>query len=52
MTNTTFSRHGIREGSNGSCSPAQDDAFQAIVVIKMRVHGGDGQIVLAMLQGS
>ena len=31
--------------------PAQDDAFEAVLVIEMGMHGGDGKVVLTVLQG-
>ena len=49
MTNPPFCHHGCGECPNGRGGPAQDDALEAIFMIKVSMHGGDSQVVLAML---
>lgn len=46
-----FRGEGMGEGPYRGRGAAQDDALQAIVVVEVGVQGGDGQVVLAMLQG-
>ena len=44
-------RHdGIRKAPHCRGGALEDDAFQTMVVVQMRMHGGDGQVVMMVLQ--
>jgi len=49
MTNSGLRHHSLSELCDGCRRAAKNDGFDAIVVIQMSMHGGDGHVVMVVL---
>ena len=49
VTNAAFCDQGIGKGADFLETAAQDNRFQAIVMVEMHVHGRDADVVMRML---
>jgi len=50
MTHAALGRNLLRDASHFFCVAAQEQGFQAVVVVQMDVHGGHHQVVGVVLQ--
>ncbi len=50
VAHAAFGDQRIGKAAHRRGRPAQDDAFEAVLVVEMGMHGGHGKVVLAVLQ--